>query len=216
MMQRLLQEFGIELAEEVIVPRYNIAPGQDAPVVVIENGKLRLRLMRWGLIPFWAKDPAIGNKMINARAETLAEKPSFRKPFASQRCLVLADGFYEWRKIAGSKAKIPMRFVIKDRRPFAFAGLWDRWRNPSGGEIHSFTIITTAAGDFIRPIHDRMPIILQQDVHNQWLDPKISDAVTLSGILRSHAEGNIEAYDVGLTVNSPRNDVPECVVSVNR
>lgn len=210
--QRLIEEFGIELAEEVVVsPRFNIAPGQEAPVIVLENGRRRLRMMRWGLIPSWTKDPAIGNKTINARLETLSEKPPFRKPLSSQRCLVIADGYYEWRKIPGAKAKIPMRFVLKDRRPFAFAGLWDRWRKPEGGEIVSFTIITTAAHWPVLAIHERMPVILPKERYAQWLDPKITDTARTSALLTTDSAIELDAYDVASLVNSPANDVPACV-----
>jgi putative SOS response-associated peptidase YedK len=137
-------------------PSYNIAPGQQVPVIIREDGRNKVKLMRWGLVPSWAPDPSIGNRMINARCETLTEKPSFKQLLGTHRCLVLADGFYEWRR--EGKGKAPMRIVMKDRQPFTFAGLWDVWRgDPEAGELYTFTIITTHANSLLRPIHHRMP-----------------------------------------------------------
>lgn len=170
-----------------------------------------LRLMRWGLVPAWAKEASIGHRMINARAETVAEKPSFRRAFESRRCLAPADGFYEWRKLEGSRAKIPMRFVLKSREPFAFAGLWDIWRKPDSGELRSFTIITTAANELLRPIHDRMPVILRPEDEEKWLDPGLSDPNRLSSFLKTYPAEEMEAYEVSTRVNSPKNDDPACL-----
>lgn len=172
--------FDVDAFEHEISPRYNIAPNQRA-VVIMSEGKRKLEMMQWCLIPSWAKDPSIGNRMINARAETLAEKPSFKRLIGKRRCLVLADGFYEWRK--EGKRKVPLRIVRKDRQPFAFAGLWDSWRNPDANELHSFTIITTEANDLLRPIHDRMPVILHQTDEQLWLDPNVNDAAKLRPFL---------------------------------
>jgi len=193
-------------------PRYNIAPGQEAPVVVYEAAKTPA-MMRWGLVPSWAKDPAIGNKMINARAETITEKPSFKRLIERRRCLVLADGFYEWRK--EERRKVPVRFVLKDREPFAFAGLWDRWRNPDGAEMRTFTIITTAANELMRPVHDRMPVILAREAEEPWLDAGSGNtAAILSSSLKPYPAELLEAYDVTTLVNSPKNDRPECIAEV--
>ena len=134
-------------------PRYNIAPSQEAPVIIQTEGKRSVELFQWGLIPTWAKDPAIGNKMINARAETLAEKPSFKRLLGKRRCLVLADGFYEWRK--EGKRKVPMRFKLKSNEPFTFAGLWDAWKQPDGNLLRTYTIVTTEPNDVLKPIHNR-------------------------------------------------------------
>jgi putative SOS response-associated peptidase YedK len=149
-------------------PRYNIAPGQEV-LCVIRDGANRIEPLRWGLIPFWAKDPAIGNRLINARAETVAEKPSFRSAFAKRRCLVVADGFFEWRP--AGKRKVPVYIFLKSKKPFGFAGLYESWKDPGGREIRTCTIITTEANEIVRPIHDRMPVILPEGVEDRWLDP---------------------------------------------
>ena len=195
-------------------PRYNIAPTQEAPVVIAADGR-QLRLFRWGLIPSWAKDAAIGNKMINARAETVAEKPSFKRPLQRSRCLVLADGFYEWRKEAGGAGKTPMRIVLKSREPFAMAGLWDTWKAPDGKNVESFTVITTAANGVMRPIHERMPVILKKEDEDLWLDVKAgTEAVTK--LLAPCPDEDIEAYEVSRLVNSPANDTKGCVDAAPR
>ena len=141
-----------------LLPRYNIAPTQDAPVVLADDAP-KSASMRWNLIPFWAKDEAIGNKLINARAETLASKPAFRNAFTRRRCLVPTDGFYEWAKDGSGKQ--PVRIVMADRQPFVFAGLWDRWKRPDGPDLLTFTIITTEASAVLKPIHSRMPVIVE-------------------------------------------------------
>ncbi|MFH0793003.1 MAG: SOS response-associated peptidase, partial [bacterium] len=155
--------------DESLSPRYNLAPTQDAPVVVIvqEQGR-RLKMMRWGLVPSWAKDCSIGNKLINARGETILEKTSFKRAFQRRRCLVVADGFYEWKRAGGRKQ--PMRIVMRDRQPFGMAGLWEAWRSPEGESVESFTIITTEANEMIRGIHNRMPVILKRGDEGMWLD----------------------------------------------
>ena len=207
---KLARRFGLEPPGPGFFSRYNIAPSQDAPVIAGDAPK-NLRLMRWGLVPAWAKEASIGHRMINARAETVAEKPSFRRAFESRRCLAPADGFYEWRKLEGSRAKIPMRFVLKSREPFAFAGLWDIWRKPDSGELRSFTIITTAANELLRPIHDRMPVILRPEDEEKWLDPGLSDPNRLSSFLKTYPAEEMEAYEVSTRVNSPKNDDPACL-----
>ena len=204
----MLSRFRLEETVLDVKPRYNIAPGQEAAVVVREATKT-LAMMRWGLVPSWAKELAIGNKMINARAETIAEKPSFKRLIERRRCLVLADGFYEWRKEA--RGKVPMRFVLKSREPFAFAGLWDRWRNPDGAELRTFTIITTAANELMRPVHDRMPAILARDAEDPWLDDASGNTAAILSSLKPYPRELMEAYDVTTLVNSPKNDRPECI-----
>lgn len=155
-----------------------------------------LRLMQWGLVPSWAKEDSLGNRMINARAETISQKPSFKKSFQLGRCLVLADGFYEWRKVMGSRTKIPMRFVLKSREPCAFAGLWDTWQQPEDEELRSFTIITTEANELLRSVHDRMPVILPQEDEEMWLDSDLKDVDKLTPLLAPYPPDRLQGYDV--------------------
>jgi putative SOS response-associated peptidase YedK len=194
-------------------PRYNIAPTQQAPVIVRANGKRALELFRWGLIPWWAKDPAIGNNMINARAETLAEQPAFKNLLEKRRCLVLADSFYEWRK--EGKGKVPMRFKLKSGESFTFAGLWDSWKQPDGNLLRTYTIVTTEPNDVLRPIHNRMPVMLSNDDALKWLvlDYEIAHALTL---LKPCPPEKMEGYEVSILVNNLRNDLPECVRPIER
>jgi len=189
-------------------PRYNIAPGQDV-LCVIRDGENRIEHLRWGLIPFWAKDPAIGNRLINVRAETVAEKPSFRSAFAKRRCLVVADGFYEWRP--EGKRKVPVYIFLKSKKPFGFAGLYENWKDPGGREIRTCTIITTEANDLVRPIHDRMPVILPEGVEDRWLDPSEGSRERLQAILTPYPAGEMAAFDVTSIVNSAAHDAPDCI-----
>ncbi len=186
-------------------PRYNLAPAQEALTVVATPERREARLMLWGMIPHWSKDRKIGYRMINARAETLAEKPSFRMPLKKQRCLVLADGFYEWREEKGKK--IPFRIVRRDGKPFAFAGLWDRWN-----EIQSFTIVTTNSNKLLSEIHDRMPVMLLEESEEKWLDPGCSDPDELEPLLKSYPSDLVRYYPVSSIVNSWKNDTPECIL----
>ena len=165
--------------------------------------------MRWGLIPHWAKDPKIGARMINARAETVAEKPAFRDVLRRRRCLVVADGFYEWQRVGASKR--PMRIVMRSGEPFAFAGLWSVWRDPDGNRIPSCAIITTSANDQLKPIHDRMPVILPRDVEEFWLDRSMDDPDALSSVLTPYDDDTMEAYEVSTLVNPAANDGPEVI-----
>ena len=193
-----------------IAPRYNIAPSQ--PVLAIRNdGRQQADFLIWGLVPSWAKDASMGSRMINARGETLAEKPAFRGAYKYKRCLIPADGFYEWKAEPGRKIKTPYVIRMKGGRPFAFAGLWDEWHAPDGSELHSCTIITTAPNDLMAPIHNRMPVILHRQDYGQWLDPAPRPAASLSAMLRPLAAGLLEAYPVSTLVNSPANDSPECI-----
>src|SRR5713226_2517593 len=189
-------------------PRFNIAPGQDVPVIVNAEGKKTLKAIRWGLVPVWAKDSAIGNRMINARAETLAEKPAFKRLLTKRRCLVPADGFYEWRK--EGKGKVPLWISLKSGDLFSFAGLWDRWKKPDGGELESFTIVTTAPNEFIAPIHNRMPVILTGEGEKSWLDPELTDIAKLRALLAPYPSEEMTANYVSKLVNSPANDIPQC------
>jgi putative SOS response-associated peptidase YedK len=192
-------------------PRFNVAPTQSV-IVVNDTGQRRLVAMRWGLIPSWAKDPAIGNRLINARAETVAQKPAFRAALKKRRCLIPADGFYEWQKRGNFKQ--PVRIVLKSREPFGFAGLWERWESADGEEVLSCTIITTEANDLLKPVHDRMPVILPPESESVWLDPAIQDADKLLPLLRSYPGERMDFYPVSRAVNSPANDTPECIVPI--
>ena len=190
-------------------PRYNIAPTQ--PVAVVPNdGKNRLDFYTWGLIPSWAKDPSIGSRMINARAETLAEKPSFRSAFRRRRCLVLADGFYEWRS-DGGKSKTPMYIRLEDGSPFAFAGLWEIWNAPDGSQVLSTAIITTEPNPLMAKIHNRMPVILPERAYPLWLQAGEADPKELSALLAPYPAEEMVAYPVSRLVNSPANDLPACI-----
>ncbi|BBK30668.1 putative SOS response-associated peptidase YedK [Stella humosa] len=189
-------------------PRYNLAPTQSAPVVRPGGEGRRLDLLRWGLIPSWSKGPDARFSMINARADTLAVKPAYRNALRERRCLVPADGFYEWQ--GAGKAKRPMRMVRPDRAPFAFAGLWERWQPADGSPaVESFTIVTTDANDRLRPIHDRMPVILDEADWDRWLAGP-ADAVT--GLLRPAPDAALVAYPVSQRVGNVRNDDPDLLL----
>jgi putative SOS response-associated peptidase YedK len=195
--------FELEGGVAPYVPRYNGAPTQMMAVITGDNPN-KLSYQRWGLIPPWAKDISIGNKMINARAETITEKPSFRTPLFSKRCLVPADGFYEWQQNEG---KQPFRIFVKDNPIFSMAGLWERWKSPEGQTIESFSIITIEANSFMKPIHNRMPVILKQENEKTWLGSKNSTEIL--SLLKPYSSEKMDAYPVSKLVNSPRNDSPE-------
>jgi putative SOS response-associated peptidase YedK len=204
----IAKRFGVARFLEEVGPRYNIAPTQTV-IVVNDDGTRHLTQMRWGLIPSWAKDPAIGNRMINARAETVATKPAFRVALRKRRGLIPADGFYEWQPVG--RRKQPVRIVLKTREPFGFAGLWESWTSPEGEESRSCTIITTEANELLTPIHDRMPVILNQDAEAVWLDPTIQDSARLLPLLRPYPSEEMEIYQVSTRVNNPDRDGPECI-----
>lgn len=197
-----------------LLPRYNIAPTQQVPVVRFDadRSKNRLSMLRWGLIPHWATDPSIGHRMINARAETVAQKPSFRSPIKRRRCLVVADGFYEWKKMAGGKQ--PYLIRMNDGSPFAFAGLWDRWVAPDDCEIDTCTIVTTQPNSVCQEIHDRMPVILPPEAYSIWLDPDIQNVDGVSSLLTSYQSTAMEFLPVSTHVNKPSNDDPACVQEI--
>lgn len=190
-------------------PRYNIAPTQPVPVVA-NDGQPSISFFQWGLVPSWAKDPTIGNRMINARGETLAEKPSFRAAYRRRRCLILADGFYEWRAEPGQRTKTPLAIRLRSGAAFAFAGLWEIWR-PDDTSLLSCTIITTAPNSLIAPIHDRMPVILPRNAYATWLDPAERTPQDLQHLLSPYPAEEMVAYPVSTLVNSPANDLPECI-----
>ncbi len=188
--------------------RYNIAPTQEV-LTVVGGETRRAGFMRWGLIPHWAKDTKIGRRMINARAETVAEKPAFRDALRRRRCLVLADGFYEWQKSGGTKR--PMRVAMRSGQPFAFAGLWSVWKDPEGNRIPSCTIITTSANNLLRPIYHRMPAILPRDAEELWLDGNVDDPAVLSSVLAPYADDALEVHAVSPLVNSVANEGPDLI-----
>jgi len=195
--------------------RFNIAPTQTVPVIVLENDNRVIKLMRWGLVPFWAKDPTIGNRLINARAETISEKASFKTPLKKRRCLVPASGFYEWKKDERIKTKIPIYFRLRNEEPFAFAGIWDDWKKPEGDRLITFTIITTMANELMKPIHDRMPVILHRNDESKWLDPELIDLDSLVTLLIPYPSDLMKAYEVSTIVNSPKNDSLHCISQLN-
>jgi len=193
-------------------PRFNVAPTQPVAVVrrmAVEEPQRELAWLRWGLIPGWAADPAIGARMINARAETAAQRPAFRAALGRRRCLVVADGFYEWQK-AGPR-KQPYFVRLRDDRPFGFAGLWESWEGPEQAAIESCTILTTEANELVRPIHDRMPVIVAPADYERWLDPGVQGAEAVRPLLRPYPSEAMMAYPVGPRVNSPARDDPACI-----
>lgn len=210
--QEMLQhQFDFILNDEIL-NRYNIAPSQNV-LVIGSNGKERVgTMMKWGLVPPWSKDTKIAHKMINARSETIDEKISFKKPLQRKRCLILSDGFYEWKKSGTEKQ--PYRFKMKNNLPFAFAGLWERW-DKGDNPLFTCTIITTKANKLTEDVHDRMPVILPSDAHNLWLDRDFHDMNQLKSLLIPYEEDEMEKYPVPNVVNSPQNDSVECIERLN-
>ncbi len=202
------EDFGLKSLPPDLQPRYNIAPTQAAPVVPNRLPR-QVAWFRFGLIPSWAQDPSIASRLINARAETLQEKPAFRDAFRRRRCLVLADGFYEWRK--EGRLRVPFRFRRRDRRVFAFAGLWETWRSPEGSELRTFAIITTGANAVVAPVHDRMPVILAREAYDTWLDPAPVDTRALARLLVPCPDDLLEGYQVSPLVNLATRDEPACI-----
>lgn len=206
--ERLAERFQASLPAGGLQPRYNAAPTQHLPVILNdEPGKIQL--LQWGLIPFWAKDPSIGSRMINARVETVTEKPAFRAAFKKRRCLVLADGFYEWRQQAGAP-KQPVRITLDPEQPYAFAGLWENWNAPDGSLLRTFTILTAAANDLIAPVHDRMAVILRPEHEAIWLDNDAEPAIWQE-VLRPYPPEHMRLYPVSRRVNHVANDDPGLV-----
>ena len=201
----IAETFGVPASLETEA-RYNVAPTQQV-VTIMRNGADHLAMLQWGLIPSWAKDESIGAKMINARAETLAEKPSFKRLLRSRRCLIVADGFYEWKKEYGGKT--PMYITMKDGQPFAFAGLWDSWQGQDGKPVRTCTIVTTTPNDLVTSIHDRMPAILLPAARDTWLDTSIQDDQALLPLLAPYPADRMTARQVSRQVNSPRVEGPE-------
>jgi len=194
-----------------VQPRFNIAPTQDAAVVriAVNSNERELAQLRWGLIPPWSKDASIGVCMINAKSETVFEKPAFRQAARSRRCLIPADGFYEWKQSGG--AKQAHYIYLKDKQPFAMAGLWEKWQSPDGAEVQSCTVLTTDANDLVGPIHHRMPVILPIDQHDAWLDPAMQRQEILKQMLRPYDAGKMAQHQVGSIVNNARNESLDCI-----
>jgi putative SOS response-associated peptidase YedK len=201
----LKRRFSIHGKIPEIKPNYNTAPGQIMPVIVNHGEGNVIEMMRWGLIPVWAKDDKIGYKMINARAETLDEKPTWKRPLKSQRCIIPASGFYEWQKHGSTKQ--PFYIHLPDSELMGFAGLFDTWHDPAGNEVRSYSIITTTPNSLMKPIHDRMPAILHQSAEDSWIDPA-ADGNTgyLESLLRPYTAKDMDAYEVSDEVNKPQNN----------
>ncbi|MDY6935600.1 MAG: SOS response-associated peptidase [Spirochaetota bacterium] len=202
------EEFEVEEVTFDLKPSYNVAPGQDV-AIIIDDGTRRLHQFQWGLIPFWAKDPSIGRRMINARAETIYTKPSYKYAFRSRRCLVVADGFYEWRR--DGKMKVPVFLRQRSERPMGFAGLHETWIPKKGEPINTCTIITTEANELVKQIHNRMPAIINKEDEYIWLNSAIEDKKLLLPMLNTDESHKMEGYEVSTYVNSPKNNSPECI-----
>lgn len=209
--EEVAEFFAAEPTEE-LQPRYNIAPSQAVPVVRQVGSGRAISIVRWGLVPFWAKDPSIGSRLINGRSETVMEKPAFRDCFAERRCLVPASGFYEWGKTG--KRKQAFHFGMKDGSLFAFAGLWDRWTSPEGTILESCTILTTTPNELLQEAHDRMPVILHRNHYASWLTAPPAERRRLTEMLVPFEAELMTRYAVSSMVNSPRNDTPACAERV--
>ncbi|THE09971.1 SOS response-associated peptidase [Bacillus timonensis] len=211
----ILERFDIEatIEQDLYSPSFNIAPSHSVLSVINDGRRNRLGYLRWGFVPSWAKDEKIGYKMINARAETLAKKPSFRQAFRQRRCLVIADSFYEWKK-GTDKSKTPMRIKLKSDELFAMAGIWERWNSPDGNALFSCSIITTTPNELLKDIHDRMPVILRKEDEKLWLNPSLDDLSKVSDLLKPLAAEEMEAYEVSALVNSPRNNSPNLIQKI--
>lgn len=210
----LAEKFGLS-EEPFLEPRYNIAPTQMVAIIRLrpEASERALVFVKWGLIPFWAKDRSIAPKLINARAETAAEKPAFRAAFKYRRCLIPADGFYEWQS-RPKRAKQPYLITASDGKPFAFAGLWEHWESPDGEVAESCTILTTDSNELVQVLHDRMPVILHEKDYELWLDPDIKDPKLLKPLLQSYPADKMKSYPVTTRVNKADYDAPECVEKI--
>lgn len=213
-MEELLAHYLLEQTHAPFhTPRYNVAPGQMVPAIISDGAEYRIGQLRWGLIPYWAKDASFASKTINARAETVHERPTFRIPFRRKRCLIPADSFYEWLTIDGKKQ--PMRIMLKSENIFSMAGLYDTWTSPEGEKISTCTIITTEANELVKDIHDRMPVMLAPEEESIWLDPEQS-LDTLQAMLTPFPPDKMQAYPVSPIVGNVKNDRPECIERVTR
>jgi putative SOS response-associated peptidase YedK len=209
--------FGAAPTETVLEPSYNVAPTNDVYAVVEHHDERRLEPLRWGLVPLWAKDLAIGSKMINARAEGIATKNAYRHAFRKQRCIIPADGFFEWKVVEGQKRKQPMYIHRVDGEPLAFAGLWETWRGPERNDdpLRTCTIITTSANETMAPVHNRMPVILPPDSWAEWLDPEMQDTDALAEFLVPAPSSLLTLYPITTAVNHVRNKGPELIVPLS-
>ncbi|MEH7419077.1 SOS response-associated peptidase [Neobacillus drentensis] len=213
--EEIMDRFDIQsfLDEELFAPSYNIAPSQSVLAVINDGSSNRMGFLKWGLVPPWANDPSIGNKMINARAETITEKPSFRNAFKKKRCLIIADSFYEWKRHS-DKTKTPMRIKLRSNELFAMAGLWEGYKAPDGKRIHTCSVITTGPNELMKDIHDRMPVILKRKDEPTWLNPEIGDKNILTPLLVPFDEGLMDTYEVSNMVNSPKNNSIELIQKI--
>ncbi len=208
----MAKDFGVQEITDDLQPSFNVAP-TDKVAVVLNNGLKQIVAMRWGLVPFWATDPKIASKHISARAETLTVKPAFKDAFKRRRCLVVADGFFEWQKQGATK--IPLFIHLEPERPFGFAGLYEIWTPPLGEKLVTCTIITTEANELVRPIHDRMPVILPKEAEDFWLDSAVEDHMRLLDLLQPYQASDMSAFTVSKLVNSVKNNSPECIQPVS-
>lgn len=212
--QQIIDRFDIQVAmeEKEYQQGYNIAPTDSVVAVVNDGTNNRMGFLKWGLIPSWADDEKVGSRMINARAESAAEKPSFKQSFKKRRCLIVADSFYEWKKT--DEGKLPMRIKLKSDELFAMAGIWDTWTSPSGEAIHTCSILTTEPNELMSSIHNRMPVILKREDEKTWVDPSLDDPEKLKQLLKPYPDGGLEAYQVSKKVNSPKNKSKEVIEQV--
>lgn len=210
--QDIVRFFGLADIPE-LTPRFNVAPTQSVLCIREANGNREGVLLKWGLVPSWADDPAIGNRLINARAETVASKPAFRAAFKRRRCLVVADGFYEWQKV-NAKTKQPWYFQLTDGEPFAFAGLWESW-GEEDSSLETCTLITTEANELVGSVHERMPVILPPEKYDLWTNPALEGGKQLADLLRPYPDQEMTGYPVSTQVNSPRNDGPDLIEAVS-
>lgn len=205
---KIIKTFLIDDVLSDVLPAYNITPGSNILSIIMRDGKKLLVDFKWGLVPSWAKEPSIGQKMINARGETVSQKPSFRTAFKSRRCLIVASGFYEWKR--EGKTKIPYYIRLASNQPFGFAGLHETWISGEGKELHTCTIITTEANDVMKPIHDRMPVIIPRQKDDLWIN-SVTSSDDAKGLLVPYQEEEMTAYPVSTRVNSPKNNSAECI-----
>jgi putative SOS response-associated peptidase YedK len=209
--EQVAERFAVQQILFPLEARYNIAPAQAVPVVANSPlvGARWLEAMKWGLVPFWSKDPEIGNRLINARAETVAEKPAYKQAIKRRRCIIPGDGFYEWKAETGGR--VPHHIRRRDGELFGFAGLWEEWESLDGSPLRTCAIITTAPNELMAPIHNRMPVILRPEDEGAWLDPELKDTGAIVAMLQPYPDEEMEAYPVTRYVNAPQNDDPSCI-----